>query len=82
MSFFRLPRHKNADLVFGCTLHFVGVQMHLFLISLFMLTYLPIQVPRNKKPVGSGSIISSATVVRVTGHAGLEREEESLTVVV
>ena len=47
-----------------------------------MLTYLLIQVQRNKKPVGSGSIISSATVVGVTGHAGLEREEESLTVVV
>ena len=47
-----------------------------------MLTYLLIQVPRDKKPLGSGSIISSETVVGVTGHAGLEREEESLTIVV
>ena len=45
-----------------------------------MLTYLLIQVPRNKKPLGSGPIISSETVVGVTGHAELERKEESLKV--
>ena len=81
MSFFRLPRHKNADLVFGCTLHWAFKCTSSLSAFLCLLTYL-IQVPRNKKPVGSGSIISSATVVGVTGHAGLEREEESLTVVV
>ena len=40
------------------------------------------KVPRNKKTVGLGSIISSATVEGVTGHAELEREEESLKVLV
>ena len=44
--------------------------------------YLLIKVPRNKKTVGLGSIISSATVEGVTGHAQLEREEESLKVLV
>ena len=35
---------------------------------------------KKQKTVGLGSTISSATVLGVTGHAGLEREEESLKI--
>ena len=52
------------------------------MLTFYLLTYLLIKVPRNKKTVGLGSIISSATVVGVRGHAELEREEESLKVLV
>ena len=52
------------------------------MLTFYLLIYLLIKVPRNKKTVGLGSIISSATVEGVTGHAELEREEESLKVLV
>ena len=52
------------------------------MLTFYLLIYLLIKVPRNKKTVGLGSIISSATVEGVTGHAQLEREEESLKVLV
>ena len=52
------------------------------MLTFYLLIYLLIKVPRNKKTVGLGSITSSATVEGVTGHAELEREEESLKVLV
>ena len=52
------------------------------MLTFYLLTYLLIKVPRNKKTVDLGSIISSATVVGVRGHAELEREEVSLKVLV
>ena len=52
------------------------------MLTFYLLISLLIKVPRNKKTVGLGSIISSATVEGVTGHAELEREEESLKVLV
>ena len=52
------------------------------MLTFYLLTYLLIKVPRNKKTVCLGSIISSATVVGVRGHAELESEEESLKVLV
>ena len=52
------------------------------MLTFYLLIYLLIKVPRNKKTVGLGSIISSATFEGVTGHAELEREEESLKVLV
>ena len=52
------------------------------MLTFYLLISLLIKVPRNKKTVGLGSIISSATVEGVTGHAELERKEESLKVLV